>query len=125
MTKLEGLTRAKWTLITAVARNPGSTQRLIAETLELREITVGRLIDRLCEEGYLKRSANRKDRRAYRVYLAGDAHLLLDKLDELARIHEAAIFSGFSNEDLEKLDELLRAMAHNLSNARRQQTAGR
>jgi MarR family transcriptional regulator, transcriptional regulator for hemolysin len=118
-TKLEGLTRAKWTLITAVARNPGATQRAIAEALELREITVGRLIDRLCDEGYLRRSANRTDRRAYRVYLARDAHLVLEKLDALAKTHEAQIFAGFSNEDLEKLDEMLGAMARNLSAARR------
>src|SRR5580658_7883475 len=60
-----GLTRAKWTLIAAVARAPGATQRVIAEALEVREITAGRLIDRLCEEGYLRRDANPNDRRAY------------------------------------------------------------
>jgi MarR family transcriptional regulator for hemolysin len=39
-----GVTRAKWTLIAAVAHNPGATQRMLAEALEVREITVGRLI---------------------------------------------------------------------------------
>ena len=41
-----GVTRAKWTLIAAVARIPGATQRKIAEALEVKEITAGRLIDR-------------------------------------------------------------------------------
>jgi len=123
MTKLEGLTRAKWTLITAVASNPGATQRAIARALELREITVGRLIDRLCEEGFLKRSANRSDRRAYRVHLAGNAQVLLHKLDDLAKIHEAQIFAGFSNDDLDRLDDLLGAMARNLSAARTDRAA--
>src|SRR3974390_2353932 len=50
-----GLTRAKWTLIAAVAQSPGATQRILAEALHVREITVGRVIDRLCAEGYLKR----------------------------------------------------------------------
>jgi MarR family transcriptional regulator, transcriptional regulator for hemolysin len=113
-----GLTRAKWTLIAAVARAPGATQRVIAEALEVREITAGRLIDRLCDEGYLKRSENQSDRRAYRVYLAPAAQSVLDKLDEIARIHEAGVFAGFDNEDLDRLDASLDAIARNLSVAR-------
>src|ERR1700719_4159299 len=73
-----GLTRAKWTLIAAVARNPGATQRMIAEALEVREITAGRLVDRLCDEGYLRREANPSDRRAYCLYLTAAAQPLLD-----------------------------------------------
>lgn len=110
-----GLTRAKWTLIAAVAGNPGATQRVIAQALEVREITVGRLIDRLCEEGYLKRRENPSDRRAYRIYLAAAAQPVLDKLDEVAKSHEAEMFAGFDGEDLEKLDASLEAIARNLS----------
>jgi MarR family transcriptional regulator for hemolysin len=113
-----GLTRAKWTLIAAVSRNPGATQRMIAEALEVREITAGRMIDRLCEEGYLKRRENPSDRRAYSVYLAAAAQPVLDKLDEVAKIHEAALFAGFEDEDLERLDALLDVLARNLSAAR-------
>ena len=115
-----GLARAQWTLIATVARNPGATQRTIAEALEVREITAGRLVDRLCEEGYLKRQENPTDRRAYCVYLTSAAQPLLDKLDELAKVHETAIFAGFNAEDLEKLDKLLDAIAGNLSDFRAQ-----
>jgi MarR family transcriptional regulator, transcriptional regulator for hemolysin len=120
-----GLTRAKWTLIAAVARNPGATQRTIAEALEVREITAGRLVDRLCDEGYLRRDENPSDRRAYCLYLTPAAQPVLDKLDELAKIHEAAIFAGFEAEDLERLDALLDAIARNLSDFRSQRTAGK
>jgi len=120
-----GLTRAKWTLIAAVARNPGATQRLIAEALEVREITAGRLVDRLCEEGYLRREENPNDRRAYCVYLTPTAQPVLDTLDELAKFHEAAIFAGFSAEDLDKLDTLLDTIAGNLSDFRSQRAAAK
>jgi MarR family transcriptional regulator for hemolysin len=120
-----GLTRAKWTLIAAVARNPGATQRTIAEALEVREITAGRLVDRLCEEGYLRRDENPSDRRAYCLYLTPAAQPVLDKLDELAKIHEAAIFAGFEAEDLERLDALLDTIARNMSDFRAQRTAGK
>jgi MarR family transcriptional regulator, transcriptional regulator for hemolysin len=120
-----GLTRAKWTLIAAVARNPGVTQRTIAEALEVREITAGRLIDRLCDEGYLKRRENPNDRRAYCVYLTPAAQPLLDKLDEIAKSREAEIFLGFEADDLEKLDKLLDAIARNLSATRGERAAAR
>jgi MarR family transcriptional regulator for hemolysin len=120
-----GLTRAKWTLIAAVAGNPGATQRVIAQALEVSEITVGRLIDRLCDEGYLRRRENPADRRAYRVHLAAAAQPVLDKLDEVAKTHEAAMFAGFDSEDLERLDASLEAIARNLSAARSVRAAGK
>jgi MarR family transcriptional regulator, transcriptional regulator for hemolysin len=115
-----GLTRAQWHLIGAVSRHPGVTQRTIAEALEVREITAGRLVDRLCEEGYLRREENPSDRRAYCVYLTPSAQPLLDKLDELAKVHEGLIFAGFQSEELEKLDELLDKVATNLIDFRQQ-----
>ncbi len=116
--EMKGLTRAKWTLIAAIARNPGATQRVIAQALEVSEITAGRLIDRLCEEGYLQRSESPTDRRAYRLFLAAGAQPVLDQLDQVARSQEAQIFAGFAREDLDKLDELLDVVARNLSAAK-------
>ena len=117
-----GLTRAQWHVIAAVSRNPGATQRMIAEALEVREITAGRLVDRLCEEGYLKREEHPSDRRAYCLYLTPAAQPVLDKLDELGRVHEAAIFAGFDTAELEKLDALLEAISRNMSLFRNQRT---
>jgi MarR family transcriptional regulator for hemolysin len=120
-----GLTRAQWTVIAVVARNPGATQRTVAEALEVREITAGRLVDRLCEDGYLRRDENPSDRRAYCVHLTPAAEPLLAKLDDLARLHEARIFSGFESEALEKLDSLLDRIARNLSELRTRSEAQR
>src|ERR1700712_1435668 len=49
------ITRSQWGLIAVVARRPGSTQRSIAEILEMSEASAGRLIDRLCADGLLER----------------------------------------------------------------------
>jgi len=120
------LTRAQWALVAVVARNPGATQRSIAEALEVREITAGRLIDRLCESGYLKRGENPNDRRAYCVYLAAGAQpMLLQKLEEFAKLYESEIFAGFDEQDLEELDRLLDSVAHDLAVARNTGTPGK
>lgn len=120
-----GLTRAQWTVIAVVARNPGATQRTVAEALEIAEITAGRLVDRLCEDGYLRREQKPSDRRAYCVHLTPAAEPLLAKLDDLARVHEARIFAGFESEALEKLDSLLERIAQNLSKLRTRSEAQR
>jgi MarR family transcriptional regulator for hemolysin len=120
-----GLTRAQWNLIAVAAGCPGATQRTIAEALEVKEITAGRLIDRLCEEGYLKREEHPTDRRAYCVYLTAAAQPVLDKLDKLAKLHEAAIFDGFEAEDLAKLEALLDTVARNLAEVRNQRAAAK
>jgi MarR family transcriptional regulator for hemolysin len=120
-----GLTRAQWHLIAAVARNPGATQRLIAEALEVREISAGRLVDRLCEEGYLKRQEHPSDRRAYCVYITPAAQPVLDKLDELAKVHEAAIFAGFEPAELETLDTLLDNISRNMLTFRKPAVPGK
>ena len=118
-----GLTRAKWQMIAVVARHPGATQRTIAEALEVREITAGRLVDRLCDEGYLRREPNPSDRRAYCVYLTPAAQPVRNRLDELAKIHEGWIFAGFQPGDLEELDALLDRLARNLADVRVQRAA--
>ena len=118
-----GMTRAQWQLIAVVSRYPGTTQRTIAEALEVREITAGRLVDRLCDDGYLRRDANPNDRRAYCVYLTAAAQPLLDRLDELGRTHEQWIFAGFEPGDVEKLESLLDKIARNLSQIRTQRAA--
>ena len=117
--ELVGMTRAKWTLIVAVARNPGETQRTIAAALEMSEVVTGRLIDRLCADGYLERRENPSDRRGYRVYLTAAARPVLDRLSEVAKCQEELIFKGLSDEQVMQLNELLDHLARNVADARK------
>jgi MarR family transcriptional regulator for hemolysin len=114
-----GVTRAQWTLIAAVSRNPGATQRTIAAALEVTEVTAGRLIDRLCDEGYLERRENPSDRRGYRVYLTSAAQPVLDQLGAIAQIQENELFQGFEDLDLARMETLLDMVYQNLSDCRK------
>jgi MarR family transcriptional regulator for hemolysin len=119
----DGLSRAKWRVIVAVARNPGTAQRAIAAMLEITEVTAGHLIDRLCADGYLERREHPTDRRAYRIHLTPAAQPLLARLEDVAKIHEEQTFAGLAAADLARLDELLDCIAHNLSTARQRHEA--
>lgn len=114
----DGLTRGKWSVIVAVARSPGATQRTIAAMLEITEVTAGQLIDRLCADGYLERREHPKDRRAHCVHLTPAAQPLLGRLNEVAKMHEDQTFIGLDDADLVRLEALLDTVARNLATAR-------
>jgi MarR family transcriptional regulator, transcriptional regulator for hemolysin len=110
-----GLTRAQWSVLAVVSRRPGATQRTLANLLSVTDVTAGRMVDRLCADGYLERRENPEDRRAYRVYLTDKARPVLARLSKLSALFEEEVFAGFSDEDLARLDKLLGLMARNLA----------
>jgi DNA-binding MarR family transcriptional regulator len=75
--KLHGMTRAQWSIIMRLSRNPGLSQKEVADLLEVEPISVARLIDRLAMSGLVERRADEQDRRIWRLHLlpAGEAML--------------------------------------------------
>jgi MarR family transcriptional regulator, transcriptional regulator for hemolysin len=108
------VTRSQWAMIAVVATNPGATQRMIADMLEMSEASAGRLVDRLCGEGLLERRARNDDRRAKAIYLTDAAEPLLEKLTIVARESEDLMFRGFSDAELETLKALLDRVYENV-----------
>ncbi|QDK32265.1 MarR family winged helix-turn-helix transcriptional regulator [Sphingomonas sp. IC081] len=109
------VTRSQWAMIAVVARYPGSTQRTVAEYLEMSEASAGRLIDRLCADGLLERRDRRDDRRARSVYVTDAAHPLLEKLGLIAAEAEGRMFAGFSDAEVEQMRDYLNRIYDNVS----------
>lgn len=109
------VTRSKWAMIVVVSRHPGSTQRHIAEVLEMSEASAGRLVDRLCAEGLLERRSRDDDRRARAIYLTPEAEPLLDQLATIAKASEERLFKDFSEAELDKLMEFMDRLYDNVS----------
>jgi MarR family transcriptional regulator for hemolysin len=115
LTSSLNITRSQWQMIAVVARNPGATQRTIAEVLEMSEASAGRLIDRLCADGLLTRRERDDDRRARAIYLTEAAEPLLAKLAEIGDTSEKMLFKGFSEQELDQLEDFVDRMYANLS----------
>ena len=109
------VTRSQWALIAVVSRQPGATQRAIAERLEVSEASAGRLIDKLCAEGLLERRERDEDRRARAVYLTDAAEPLLAKLGIIAKPTVTKMFAGFEVSDLLAVPGFLALIYHNVS----------
>ena len=64
-----GITRAQWAVLAKVERTEGLKQTELAEQMEMQPITLTRLIDKLCDNGWIERRNDDTDRRVNRLYL--------------------------------------------------------
>ena len=79
-----GLTRSQWWVITNLYRNDGLTQSELAETLDIERASLGRLLDRLEANGWVRREPCDKDRRAKRVRLASEVGPVMREMRSIA-----------------------------------------
>src|ERR1700739_1367407 len=103
--RAHGMTRAQWGILIWLERQPGLSQKELAEILEVEPITVARLIDRLEKRGMGERRrgptgrplvrrtrrgengggggrrADRRDRRIGRVHVCPPAYPVLREID--------------------------------------------
>jgi MarR family transcriptional regulator, transcriptional regulator for hemolysin len=90
-----GMTRAQWVILFWLQRQPGLSQKELAEILEVEPITVARLIDRLEARGMVERRPDAKDRRIWRLHLLAPAGQVLEELngerDEMLRMATADV----------------------------------
>jgi len=88
--RAHGMTRAQWTILLNLKRQPGLVQKELAEVLEVEPITVARLVDRLEARGMVERRADPMDRRCWRLHLTPTAQPLMAEID-IQLDHLAAI----------------------------------
>ena len=88
--RAHGMTRAQWTILVNLEKQPGLLQKELAEILEVEPITVARLVDRLEARGMVERRADPTDRRCWRLHLTDAADMVAAGLPEETRETVAA-----------------------------------
>lgn len=83
--RAHGMTRAQWGILIWLERQPGITQKELAEFLEVEPITAARLVDRLETRGMVERRHDERDRRVWRLHLLPPAHAVLREIDAQRR----------------------------------------
>ena len=109
------LTRAKWLALGILDRKEGLTQTELAEELELGNATVGRLLVRLEQRGFVERRPDPEDSRVKRIFIKPSARPELEKLEDVATTVRTAALAGISEAEQRQLSELLKRMKSNLS----------
>jgi MarR family transcriptional regulator, transcriptional regulator for hemolysin len=112
-----GITRAQWAVLARVERTEGLKQSELAELMEMQPITLTRLVDKLCDNGWIERRSDDSDRRVNRLYLRKAARPLLGKLGGLRSELTATALEGISPTDAHRLLSQLETIKENVRNA--------
>jgi MarR family transcriptional regulator, transcriptional regulator for hemolysin len=113
--KALGLTRSQWWVLNHLFRNDGATQSELAETLEVEKATLGRLLDRLEQKGWVRREGDANDRRAKRVFLTEEVEPALKAMRAAASEVRRDALTGLSGDEQERFVDMLLAIKANLS----------
>jgi DNA-binding MarR family transcriptional regulator len=112
-----GITRAQWAVLAKVERSEGMKQSELAEQMEMQPITLTRLVDKLCDNGWIERRGDETDRRVNRLYLRKTGRQLLGKLSGLRSELTATAIEGINPADAHRLLGQLEQIKENVRNA--------
>src|SRR3981081_3912819 len=112
-----GITRAQWAVLAKVERVEGMKQSELADRMHMQPITLTRLIDRLCENGWIERRGDETDRRVNRLYLRKAARPLLGKLSGVRSELTATAIQGIGPAEAHRMLAQLEAIKENVRNA--------
>jgi len=109
-----GLTRSQWWVITNLYRNDGLTQSELAEALDIERASLGRLLDRLEANGWVRRRPCHRDRRAKRVRLTSEVGQVMREMRAIAAGLRSDAMSGLAPGEQEAFVDVLLAIKSNL-----------
>ncbi|MBU6497003.1 MAG: MarR family transcriptional regulator [Rhodospirillales bacterium] len=109
------MTRAQWIILLRLERQPGLSQKELAEILEVEPITVARLIDRLEERGMVERRDDPADRRIWRLHLRAAAAPVLAALHAERADMLSIVATGMDPTMIAALKDGLQRMKTNLA----------
>jgi DNA-binding MarR family transcriptional regulator len=110
-----GLTRSQWWVLNQLFRNPGVNQSELADILEIRKPTLGRLLDRMEAKGWVRREHDATDRRAWRVHLTDAIEPAMRELRAAAAQLRRDALAGLSATEREQFVDTLLAIKANLA----------
>ena len=105
-----GMTRAQWGILIWLERQPGISQKELAELLEVEPITVARLIDRLEAHGMVERRPDPKDRRIWRLHLRTPAYSTLREIERHRAEILETVAGGLDEATVETMTDALLTM---------------
>ena len=102
-----GLTSSSWRVLVFLSREDNMSQAELARKLEVGRASLGQMIDRLEESGYVERAAHPDDRRVWRVRLTGKSHSIIQEMIKKAQIVHRETLGKLSADDYKALNRLL------------------
>ncbi|MEL0168038.1 MAG: MarR family transcriptional regulator [Pseudomonadaceae bacterium] len=103
------LTQAQSRVLVYIARSEGIRQVELADVLEIKPITLTRLLDQLEQLGLIERRKSPTDRRAFQLYLRPAAEPYMALFEQLSDSITSRVLDGLSDEEVRVL---MKALTH-------------
>lgn len=103
------LTQAQSRVLVYIARSEGIRQVELAEVLEIKPITLTRLLDQLEQLGLIERRKSPTDRRAFQLYLRPAAEPYMALFEQLSDSITSRVLDGLSDDEVRVL---MKALTH-------------
>ncbi|THD76469.1 MarR family transcriptional regulator [Thalassobius vesicularis] len=107
------ITPFQFAAMSAIKLQPGLDQATVAAWTACDRATIGGVVDRLVEKGYVARSVSEKDRRARVLNLTDSGRATLEQVETIARSIQDEITMGLDVEEKETLVRLLKRVSEN------------
>jgi DNA-binding MarR family transcriptional regulator len=109
-----GFTQGQWRVLAQLARNEGSSQAALADSLEMKPISLARVLDRMEANGLIERRPHPEDRRAVQLFLLPAARPMLEVLRSVSDELRSAATAHVSAAEQETLRTILGRMRASL-----------
>jgi DNA-binding MarR family transcriptional regulator len=104
------LTPKQFSLLAFLWKQDGLSQVELSEKCQIDRTTIGGLVDRLQQQGYVRREPHPEDRRAFQIRLTERGTALEKDLLFIARKVTDTFTAGLSPEETENLRQLLKKL---------------
>ena len=112
-------TPVQWRVLAYLSRMEGCLQRELADVVEVRPMTIGRMLERMQSMKLIVRRRDANDRRAQRVYLTPRARLAVRRMRSIGRNCSRDAVRGLSAAECRLLTDLLTRVRTNLAGRQR------
>ena len=102
------LTPIQFAALDAIANHPGTDQATVAELIAYDRVTIGGVIERLEQKGWVARVVSERDRRARELSLTAEGQRILKALVPLVRGLQDEILSSLGDADRQRFLKLAR-----------------
>ena len=96
-----------------LSKNNGISQEGLSDYLKIDKATTAKAVKKLEKEGYVTRTVDTADKRAYQVYLTQRGWELVPLIEKYINDWERLVTAGFTENESRLLERLLEKMAQN------------
>jgi len=112
-----GVTRIQWIALYYLGDDKKLSQRELGQLMNVKDSSVGRLMDRMTRDGLVERVPSEKDRRVHNIQLTEKGRTYREELMPLGQNFNDALIKNISIEELLTFDRVLRQMVENIENS--------